>query len=212
MASSNPRIPYVRDGRLYRHDGTLVCAVASSLADKTGWYDWLENPLNKSFAFTASNGAHCTCVKEKRRASSGRIHFYWFAYRSINNIKKRVGLGKSIGINLAKLSKAAGLLAQGQALPVSELGKPLGQPQAKKRVREPQIPPGQCYCGQPARHRVEVVVGSGGQNQHREILELCDNCAETESLLARECPIRLSECDRVAQRPKQGTLAFGTLP
>jgi hypothetical protein len=120
VGSNNPRIPYVRDGKLYRHDGTLVCAVASSLADKTGWYDWLEDPRHKSFAFVASNGAHCTAIKERRRSTSGAIHFYWYAYRSINNVKRRVSLGKSRKIDLARLSEAATRLAQLELIPESD--------------------------------------------------------------------------------------------
>lgn len=122
MASSNPKIPYVRGGLLYRHDGALVCAVADSLAQQTGWYDWLEDPRHKSFAFTSNNGAHCTCVKEKRKGSGGRIHFYWFAYRSIAGIKRRVALGKSRGVDLAKLSQAATRLAQLELIPENEPG------------------------------------------------------------------------------------------
>lgn len=123
MASNNPLIPYVRDGLLYRHDGSVICAVASSLADKTGWYDWLEDARHKSFAFTASNGAHCTAIKEKRRGSSGKIHFYWYAYRSIGGQKRRVSLGKSSRLDLAKLSEAATRLAQLELMPAVGRGR-----------------------------------------------------------------------------------------
>lgn len=117
MGSNNPQIPYVRDGVLYRHDGATICRVASSLANKTGWYDWLEDSRHKSFAFVASNGAHCTVVKERRKGAGGRLHFYWFAYRSIAGKKRRVALGKSHGIDLARLSQAATRLAQLELIP-----------------------------------------------------------------------------------------------
>lgn len=117
MGSNNPTIPYVRDGLLYRHDGSLICRVADSLATKTGWFDWLEDARHKSFAFVASNGAHCTCCKEKRLGSGGGVHFYWYAYRSIDGKKRRVALGKSRGVDLAKLSQAATRLAQLELIP-----------------------------------------------------------------------------------------------
>lgn len=117
MASNNPQIPYVRDGKLHRHDGVVICRVADSFGERTGWYDWLEDPRHKSFAFTANNGAHATCIKERRRGSSGKIHFYWYAYRSIGGVKRRVSLGKGTGITLAKLAQAATRLAQLELAP-----------------------------------------------------------------------------------------------
>lgn len=114
MATSNPKIPQVRDGKLYRHDGELICGVGS----RTGWHDWLADPRNKSFAFTAASGAHCTAVKERRSGSSGHTHFYWFAYRSVGGKKKRVSLGKSGALSLQKLERAAFKLAQLELMPV----------------------------------------------------------------------------------------------
>jgi hypothetical protein len=108
MASSNPHIPQVKNGKLYRHDGAVICGVGA----RTGWHDWLADPRNKSFAFVAASGAHCTVVKEKRTGGSGQAHFYWFAYRSIAGKKKRVSLGKSHAVTLQKLERAAFKLAQ----------------------------------------------------------------------------------------------------
>ena len=112
MASSNPQIAYVTAGALYRHDGALICPVGSP-----GWFDWLEDVHHKSFAFTASNGAHLTAIKERRTSSSGAIHYYWYAYRSIGGDKRRVTLGKSDKIDLARLNEAATRLAQFELLP-----------------------------------------------------------------------------------------------
>jgi hypothetical protein len=120
MASNNPRIPYVRDGILYRHDGATICRVTTETGrERSGWVDWLNDPRHKSFAFVASNGAHATVIKERRIGSSGVEHFYWYAYRSIGGVKKRVSLGKSERLTLARLSQGATKLAQFE-LPIPE--------------------------------------------------------------------------------------------
>src|SRR5262245_48152090 len=111
MATSNPHIAYVKDGVLHKHDGSVVCRVGR----RTGWLDWLKNPLNRSFTFTsASTGARCTVVREERTGRNNNILTYWRAWRSINGAKRHVFLGKSIEVTMVKLEAAAGRLAQGE--------------------------------------------------------------------------------------------------
>lgn len=105
MASNNPQIPYVEAGKLYQYDGVLVCKVGATL-----WLEWLE--AHKSFAFTAASGARCSVIKERRVSSSGREHFYWYAYRSIGGEKRRVSLGVSGKVDLRRLTKAVAELSQ----------------------------------------------------------------------------------------------------
>lgn len=104
MASRNQRIPYVRDGKLHRFDGTVVCAVGR----RTGWLDWLRGPGHKSFQFeNAAGGLTCTLVKERRKSAAGRVHHYWYAHKRIDGKLRRKYIGKSETLDLARLEQAA---------------------------------------------------------------------------------------------------------
>lgn len=107
MASTNPKIPIVKNGELRRFDGTFIRRIGTS-----GWFDWLQLDSTKSFQYHGESGQYATVCKEKRIGGGGEPHYYFIAYRSIKGKKKRVYLGKARRLTLLRLEKAAGKLAQ----------------------------------------------------------------------------------------------------
>ena len=105
------KIPYIRNNILHRPDGSVICRLPLA-GERTGWLDWLQDPLNKSFRFESTSGPHLTANKEHRIGRSGNDHYYWIAYRSVAGRKRRVSLGKSTGVSLQRLERAAQKLAQ----------------------------------------------------------------------------------------------------
>jgi hypothetical protein len=108
MASRNQKIPYVKEGTLYKFDGSVVCA----LGFRTGWLDWLKQESHRSFRFESAAGMTCTLVKEKRRGSSDEYHSYWYAHKRIDDKLRRRYIGKAENVTLAKLERVAMELAQ----------------------------------------------------------------------------------------------------
>lgn len=109
-------IPYVEGGKLYRPDGSVICAVGP----KTGWLDWLNRPETKSFRFRGLAGTHCTVIRETRKGRSGNQHPYWYTHRHVLGRLRRVYLGRSENLTLQALEAAAAKLAQ------LEMGAPDG--------------------------------------------------------------------------------------
>jgi len=101
-------IPYVRDSKLHRPDGGLVCAVGS----RTGWLDWLEDRRHTSFRYEDADGRSCSMVKERRKGSTGVAHYYWYAHKQVRSELKRIYLGRSVNVTIARLEQAIGRLYQ----------------------------------------------------------------------------------------------------
>ena len=109
MATRNPDIPIGTDGKLYKANGEVICAVGP----RTGWYDWLERPKTKSFQYHAASGATCTVIKEWRKSPrTGNIYYYWYAHRRIGGKLRRRSLGPSDKVSLARLEQKTNELAQ----------------------------------------------------------------------------------------------------
>ena len=100
---------YVRRGKLYKPDGSVVCAVGR----RTGWIDWLRDMRHKSFRYESFEGPQCSVVRESRKSpSSGIVHWYWYAHRKIGGRPRRKYLGKSEKLTITALEAAARSLAQ----------------------------------------------------------------------------------------------------
>ncbi|MEM7342991.1 MAG: hypothetical protein AAF485_02000 [Chloroflexota bacterium] len=144
MATSNPKIHQVRNGKLYTYDDQLVCAVATSKRQRTGWFDWLADDRNKSFAFVGQNG-HFTAVKQWHKQRSGSVLAYWYAHLKRGRKLHKKSLGSVLQrqkIMLERLEFIAGELAQAglKEAPIDE-GDKAEWHEATKTVRvrhEPQ--------------------------------------------------------------------------
>jgi len=100
---------YVRQGKLYRPDGDVVCAVGR----RTGWLDWLRDARHTSFRYESYEGPQCSVVRESRRSpSSGNTFWYWYAHRKIGGRLRRKYLGKPESLTITALEAAARSLAQ----------------------------------------------------------------------------------------------------
>jgi hypothetical protein len=108
MASRNQRIPYIKQGMLYKFDDAPVCRVGM----QTGWLDWLKDEAHRSIHFESLVGPTCTLVKERRKGSSGEYHSYWYAHKRINGRLRRRYIGKPEKLTLARLEQAATALGQ----------------------------------------------------------------------------------------------------
>ncbi len=96
-------LPLVHGDTLVYHDRG---AVHSLVLDTPAWYTWLADA--STFTFASPHGA---ITVRKERASNQRGGWYWKAYRKQDGKLRRVYIGKTKAVTLARLSAAAQQLA-----------------------------------------------------------------------------------------------------
>src|SRR6266581_8988444 len=88
------------------------------------WYDWLNEPAPRSFAFSSPQGT-LTARREERHST-----WYWYAYRSQSGRLHKAYLGKSEELTLPRLHEAATVLSAERAT----------SPELNDTLRSPQPP------------------------------------------------------------------------
>lgn len=96
----------VKNNRLILWDHDLDRPIGIIPVDGRDWLAWLEAPTTQSFRYEAEIGTF-TAIKEKRQ---GRL--IWYAHRRVDGALKRVYLGKSTKVTVAKLAEIARKLNQ----------------------------------------------------------------------------------------------------
>jgi len=95
------------------------------VVDSAAWFEWLEAPSTRSFAFHGARG-HCTVRREEQQ---GRR--YWYAYRSQRGPIHNEYVGTSSALTLARLEQVAADLA-----PESPHSRLVGRAKEWGRLRE----------------------------------------------------------------------------
>lgn len=110
MAKRKP-LPYVENGKLYTPSGDVILRLPTAPRQRTGWWDWLDDPVARSFNYISPDGARCNVYKQKRVGRTGKVHYYWWAERRLGKLSK-IYLGKSSKLTVKRLNEVARKLSQ----------------------------------------------------------------------------------------------------
>ena len=142
MARSTPR---VEGAALVGLEGEASSIEVGSPA----WYAWLEDA--STFAFTSDQGSFTA-----RKEQSGRVGWYWKAYRKHKGSLHRAYLGKSADLTLDRLTTIAADLAQHAAEPLR--AKSLGATASGSSLAKAELlPAGTTSDASPSRSPVDRV-------------------------------------------------------
>ena len=116
------------------YEVTLDCAQTHERTihlDSPQWFAWLDAPENEGFSYALHNHAKgyidgFMTVRKERRQRGG---VYWTAYRRQGRRLRKVYLGPSASVTMARLREVAARLYTGEVprcQPTGALGAPVG--------------------------------------------------------------------------------------